>query len=981
MKIKINKKTFSFFSLALALLGILFFAQPVYAESNWAADILTGLLGYIISGLGLILLIVIRGVVLIASYQNFIGAEAVLLGWKMVRDICNMFFVVVLLIIAFGTILNIEAYNYKKWLPKLILFAVLINFSKTICGLLIDVSQIVMLTFVNAFKDMAGGNFADALGIIDIFEMDASEKEEASAWEIVGAYFLGVVYMIVAIVVMATMVMMLAMRVVMIWLYVVLSPAAYLLAAFPGGQRFASQWWGDFIKNLVVGPVLAFFIWLSLASLVGDKTRNSFDNPTLDANSSSETANVNGRLGDDGTSVAATSGSKPSSFIRFAVGIGMLVGGLMIAQQIGGASGSMAGKGMARLQKGAAFAGGVAVGAVVKPVKGAVKGSTSFAADKLQQKTGVDLNLKRVWEGVKAKRKDIQGKRYAEGQIAASQAMEKGGTLRGMLAMTGSPGDAWEQMTSLRGIKKRLKGGKRMGRDLEKARLDKQRALDGGLENLKFRSDWMEADPARREEMRASLENDHAVNTANRDNAQVNLRRINRDILEEENKPEKDRDSARLKDLEQEREKEKENLAKYQEKISLHDSLQFEEAWLATGPIERRFRGNNLNNEANENEESQKSVQNNLDGINRDLNQTRDAIVQERDAIVREKEETGRDRDESVLRDLEAELQRLVDRKVVAEENLSNHQRRGEDISSQQAFAKKYEMGSKYSEEDKRIARKNLDNKIPDIDKRISQNTPEYNFEARAAENSLVSKEMGKIKGIDSSDELLRMLQDAMVKKDKTLIKAISIKMAKDGSETAFLQNIGGSTDHNGLKSFIQNLIRQSGFNEQEAFSLGSQISETAKSTNHWAASHAYTIDNGKWRETTEEEHTKLRTQGVASRSQQQFMRDVSPLAFGTKDSNGNLELDASGVMQLDGMNSAEGHKNIITHMNEAVAKSILKAIRANQNLVDKYNEERNLVYSNGIPRSLIGALEERLKNNVDDNFEEKFREAKNMFS
>ena len=66
-----------------------------------------------------------------------------------------MFFVVVLLIIALATILNQEKYSYKTWLPKLILMAVLINFSKMICGLIIDVAQVVMMTFVNAFKDVS----------------------------------------------------------------------------------------------------------------------------------------------------------------------------------------------------------------------------------------------------------------------------------------------------------------------------------------------------------------------------------------------------------------------------------------------------------------------------------------------------------------------------------------------------------------------------------------------------------------------------------------------------------------------------------------------------------------------------------------------------------------------------------------------------------------------------------------------------------
>ena len=66
----------------------------------------------------------------LAAYNNFIDAPPVVIGWLMVRDVANMFFVVALLVIAFGTILGLEQYEWKKTLLKLILAAIFINFSK-----------------------------------------------------------------------------------------------------------------------------------------------------------------------------------------------------------------------------------------------------------------------------------------------------------------------------------------------------------------------------------------------------------------------------------------------------------------------------------------------------------------------------------------------------------------------------------------------------------------------------------------------------------------------------------------------------------------------------------------------------------------------------------------------------------------------------------------------------------------------------------
>lgn len=192
----------------------------------------------------------------IAQWSNFIDAQAVVLGWKIVRDICNMFFVVIMLIIAFATILRVKEYSYEKLLPKLIIMAILINFSKMICGLLIDVSQVVMLTFVNSFKDVACSeshhNFRlDKLTSMTATTVDAEKGAGITSWSIMGAYILAFGLVIIALITIVTMVIMLSIRIVMIWIYVVLSPMAYLMNAFPAGRDYHKQWWKDFTKNLI----------------------------------------------------------------------------------------------------------------------------------------------------------------------------------------------------------------------------------------------------------------------------------------------------------------------------------------------------------------------------------------------------------------------------------------------------------------------------------------------------------------------------------------------------------------------------------------------------------------------------------------------------------------------------------------------------------------------------------------------------------
>lgn len=326
-----------FFVFSFIFTGLFLFFLPTNAGGwDWAVDVIGGILSGINSALGSILLLIINALIYVAGYQEFLDNPVVQTGWKMVRDLCNMFFVVVLLIIAFSSIVPVSDKYNKKLLPKMILMAVLINYSKTICGLLIDVSQVVMLTFVNAFQQAAGGNFTELLGISEIVRI-ADGSDAISGWSVIAAYVFGTIYLLIAIVTVVAILAMLIVRIVMIWIYVVISPAAYLLNSFPQGQSYSKKWWSEFTSNLISGPVLAFFLWLSLASLT---------NMSLTGGNDTEIA---GRFS---SSYGGSKAMNVVSLSKFAISIAMLMGGLKIASSLGGVGGSIAGKAIARINEG-----------------------------------------------------------------------------------------------------------------------------------------------------------------------------------------------------------------------------------------------------------------------------------------------------------------------------------------------------------------------------------------------------------------------------------------------------------------------------------------------------------------------------------------------------------------------------------------------------------------------------------------------------
>ena len=364
---------------------------------------------------GLILTVVIKAIIIITNYNNFINEQSISEAWKIVRDLANMFFILVLLIIAFATILRIENYNVKKMLPKLLIMAVLVNFSKMICGIFIDFSQIIMATFVKAFSD-GGGNFVNLLRVdeyVKVAKNSATWTDSTNQLNLtntVAAMIIAVLFLIIATITMLAILVVFVMRVIMLWIYVILSPLAFLLSTFPGGQKYSAQYWGDFTKYLVNGPILAFFIWLSLITI---QRSGEFSN--LAFLNSSDTL----ILPDTN---ALTQMLTDKSFMSFLIAIGLLVGGLMVSSQIGGIGaswGTGAVKGLQSRASGMLKRGASEIGRGAKDLTFTAGRNLDIAQMKLQ---------KRIFgkEGVKYYAKSLNYRQIKKGWDASrAQALQK----------------------------------------------------------------------------------------------------------------------------------------------------------------------------------------------------------------------------------------------------------------------------------------------------------------------------------------------------------------------------------------------------------------------------------------------------------------------------------------------------------------------------------------------------------------------------
>lgn len=396
--------------LAVAAIGTLALFSPAHAM-GFVATVLSDIAMVIIELVGKIFIVLIEILLAIVQYNDFINAPAVVKAWVLVRDVANMAFLIIFIAIAFATIMGVEKYEYKQLLPKLLIMAVVINFSRTICGIIIDAAQVVMMTFVNGFKDVAAGNLIRGFGVADMVSLRDFNEGEAGVSDnsIAAASILAVAMLIIAAVTVGIMVIMFLIRVIFLWILIVLSPLAFMLSAAPGMSGKFNDWWGKFTRYVVVGPLLAFFLWLAfsiMSSVDPGQNLATQNNINFDCKHNLVSGEEECDSTASRTSGAITAISRSDNLLSFFIAIALLLLALSTANSIGVAGGNLAGTAMAKIQSGgiklaklgALFAAGGGLGLAAygayRGGKGTYKGARRLAKTEVGKMVLEDIDRK-----------------------------------------------------------------------------------------------------------------------------------------------------------------------------------------------------------------------------------------------------------------------------------------------------------------------------------------------------------------------------------------------------------------------------------------------------------------------------------------------------------------------------------------------------------------------------------------------------------
>ena len=202
--------------------------------------------------------------------------SGIYLAWVIMRNISNVAFIVAFLVIIYSQLTSVGISNYgvKKMIPRLVIAAVLVNLSFTICAILLDLSNIAGYAFQDAFMGIK--NTISTVG------------ENTSTWtwsEVIstalsnGALAIGAITfttellpMLVPAATLAGLTLLLillimAARQALIIILIIISPLAFVCYLLPGTEKWFKKWRDLFLTMLVFFP--AFAVVFGGAQLAG----------------------------------------------------------------------------------------------------------------------------------------------------------------------------------------------------------------------------------------------------------------------------------------------------------------------------------------------------------------------------------------------------------------------------------------------------------------------------------------------------------------------------------------------------------------------------------------------------------------------------------------------------------------------------------------------------------------------------------------
>jgi len=219
-----------------------------------------------------------------ATYGGFSTNTAVLSVWKSMRNLVNLFLALGLVFIALATILGIKKYSWQQTLWKLVVVALLVNFSLVMAGMILDVSHFFAYSFLTLAK---GDNQIIAESLIKSFEtekldedaiysipgIDTTTPTSTKGWGLSWGGALTVILVLLIIIVFTFLSLLSVFAAMLVRSFFIvallcLSPIAFASWIFPDTEKYWKMWWQQFIKWCTYPVIFALMFWIGISVII-----------------------------------------------------------------------------------------------------------------------------------------------------------------------------------------------------------------------------------------------------------------------------------------------------------------------------------------------------------------------------------------------------------------------------------------------------------------------------------------------------------------------------------------------------------------------------------------------------------------------------------------------------------------------------------------------------------------------------------------
>jgi len=246
--------------------------------------------------------------------QPFVGQT-----WGVIRDMANMLFIFILLVIALATILQVDQYNAKSLLARLLIIAVVINFSLFASRLIIDAGNVTAHFFYKGIttastldKANASSNIKGS-GSINVNDAFPNGAENALGYKIkeisatftsfvkpqsvfdqkitktlaesdpgtMIAFYIGMsIFFFLTGWAFFTVGLSFLTRVAVLWILMIFSPVAFAAMVLPSTKTYFDQWLKEITSKSFCVAIYLLFLYIIGVFVTNPLASNIFKSPS-----------------------------------------------------------------------------------------------------------------------------------------------------------------------------------------------------------------------------------------------------------------------------------------------------------------------------------------------------------------------------------------------------------------------------------------------------------------------------------------------------------------------------------------------------------------------------------------------------------------------------------------------------------------------------------------------------------------------------